>query len=108
MYLHHYGLNKMPFDISPDPRFLWLGETHKEALAYLKYGIMGNRRFMVVTGDVTQIDLPPHKPSGLVEAMHALRKVDGVALIQFSKRDVVRHPLVQRIIQAYEDHRGTR
>jgi general secretion pathway protein A len=52
MYLHHYGLNKMPFDISPDPRFLWLGETHKEALAYLKYGIMGNRRFMVVTGDV--------------------------------------------------------
>jgi general secretion pathway protein A len=52
MYLHHYDLNKMPFDISPDPAFLWLGETHKEALSYLKYGILGNRRFLVVTGDV--------------------------------------------------------
>jgi len=52
MYLHHYGLKKMPFDISPDPAFLWLGETHKEALSYLKYGILGNRRFLVVTGDV--------------------------------------------------------
>jgi len=69
---------------------------------------LGYNSKAVVTGDVTQIDLPPHKTSGLVEAMHALSKVEGVALIQFSKRDVVRHPLVQRIIQAYEDHRGSR
>jgi phosphate starvation-inducible PhoH-like protein len=67
---------------------------------------LGYNSKAVVTGDVTQIDLPPHKPSGLVEAMHALRNIDGVAVIQFAKRDVVRHPLVQRIIQAYEDHRG--
>jgi phosphate starvation-inducible PhoH-like protein len=60
----------------------------------------------VITGDVTQIDLPPNKKSGLVEASHALREVDGIALIEFGKRDVVRHQLVQRIISAYEEHRG--
>jgi len=60
----------------------------------------------VITGDVTQIDLPPHKKSGLVEAQHALRKIEGIGMVEFSKRDVVRHPLVQRIIAAYEEHRG--
>jgi phosphate starvation-inducible PhoH-like protein len=62
----------------------------------------------VITGDITQIDLPPHKHSGLVEARHALKDVDGIAVIEFTRKDVVRHPLVQRIIQAYEEHRGTR
>ena len=60
----------------------------------------------VITGDITQIDLPSHKQSGLIEARHALRNVDGIALVEFDKRDVVRHPLVQRIIGAYETHRG--
>jgi phosphate starvation-inducible PhoH-like protein len=60
----------------------------------------------VITGDTTQIDLPPHKHSGLLEAERALHGIDGIALIQFSRRDVVRHPLVQRIIAAYEKHRG--
>ena len=60
----------------------------------------------VITGDVTQIDLPHTKKSGLVEAQHALKSVEGVSIVQFSKRDVVRHPLVQRIISAYEEHRG--
>jgi phosphate starvation-inducible PhoH-like protein len=60
----------------------------------------------VITGDPTQIDLPSHKHSGLVEAQRALRGVDGIALVEFSKRDIVRHPLVQRIIAAYEEHRG--
>ncbi len=60
----------------------------------------------VVTGDPTQIDLPKHKQSGLIEASHALRKVEGIALVEFQKKDVVRHPIVQRIITAYEDHRG--
>jgi len=60
----------------------------------------------VITGDVTQIDLPPHKKSGLVEAQHALHKVEGIGMVEFSRRDVVRHPLVQRIIAAYEEHRG--
>ena len=60
----------------------------------------------VITGDPTQIDLPGHKRSGLVEARQALDDIEGIALIEFSKRDVVRHPLVQRIIAPYEDHRG--
>lgn len=60
----------------------------------------------VITGDTTQIDLPGHKRSGLVEAQHALRGVDGIGLVEFTRRDVVRHPLVQRIIAAYEEHRG--
>ncbi len=60
----------------------------------------------VITGDPTQIDLPPHKHSGLLEAGLALRGIEGIALVEFSRRDVVRHPLVQRIIAAYEEHRG--
>jgi len=62
----------------------------------------------VITGDTTQIDLPAHKFSGLLEAERALQKIDGIAVIQFSRRDIVRHPLVQRIIAAYEEHRGRR
>jgi len=60
----------------------------------------------VITGDETQIDLPHHKHSGLLEAHRALRHTEGIAVIEFTKRDVVRHPLVQRIIAAYEEHRG--
>jgi phosphate starvation-inducible PhoH-like protein len=60
----------------------------------------------VITGDETQIDLPGNKHSGLIEAHRALRQVDGIAICEFTKRDVVRHPLVQRIIGAYEEHRG--
>jgi phosphate starvation-inducible PhoH-like protein len=60
----------------------------------------------VITGDETQIDLPPHKHSGLLEAHRVLRHIEGVSIIEFTRRDVVRHPLVQRIIAAYEEHRG--
>ncbi len=60
----------------------------------------------VITGDETQIDLPSHKRSGLLEAHRVLKQVEGIAVVEFSKRDVVRHPLVQRIIAAYEEHRG--
>jgi len=60
----------------------------------------------VITGDETQIDLPAHKRSGLLEAHRALHNVEGIAIVEFTKRDVVRHPLVQRIISAYEEHRG--
>jgi phosphate starvation-inducible protein PhoH and related proteins len=59
----------------------------------------------VITGDPTQVDLPQHKQSGLHEAVQALQKIDGVGIVEFHKRDVVRHPLVQRIIEAYEEHR---
>ncbi|MFM7818377.1 MAG: PhoH family protein, partial [Verrucomicrobiota bacterium] len=59
----------------------------------------------VVTGDPTQIDLPPNKRSGLIEAEQALVGVEGIGVVRFQKRDVVRHPLVQRIVHAYELHR---
>lgn len=67
---------------------------------------LGHGSKAVITGDETQIDLPPHKHSGLLEAHRVLRRVEGIAVIEFSKRDVVRHQLVQRIIAAYEEHRG--
>lgn len=60
----------------------------------------------VITGDATQVDLPVSKQSGLVEAMEVLRETDGIAIVQFNRKDVVRHPLVQKIIQAYEARRN--
>jgi phosphate starvation-inducible PhoH-like protein len=59
----------------------------------------------VVTGDQTQIDLPPNKTSGLIEALQALRGVAGIEFIEFSERDVVRHSLVKFIINAYKAFR---
>lgn len=56
----------------------------------------------VVTGDITQIDLPDNKPSGLVEAIELLKQIQGIRMVYFTKRDVVRHKLVQDIIDAYE------
>jgi phosphate starvation-inducible PhoH-like protein len=66
---------------------------------------LGPESKCVVTGDQTQIDLPPNKKSGLVEATHALNGVEGISFTQFTERDVVRHPLVQSIISAYKKHR---
>jgi len=56
----------------------------------------------VITGDITQIDLPGEKKSGLVEVMKVLKDVKGISFVHLSDMDVVRHELVQRIIQAYE------
>jgi len=67
---------------------------------------LGHGSKAVITGDETQIDLPPNKYSGLLEAHRVLNNVEGIAVVEFGKRDVVRHPLVQRIITAYEEHRG--
>jgi len=67
---------------------------------------LGHGSKAVITGDETQVDLPPHKHSGLAEAHRALHGTEGIAIVEFSRRDVVRHPLVQRIIAAYEEHRG--
>ncbi|MCX8034380.1 MAG: PhoH family protein [Thermodesulfovibrio sp.] len=58
----------------------------------------------VITGDITQIDLPPQKVSGLVEALKILKDIEGIKIIYFTEKDVVRHRLVQEIIKAYEKH----
>ena len=60
----------------------------------------------IITGDITQIDLPTGERSGLVHARQVLRKVDGIAFTEFSSRDVVRHPLVQSIVDAYAKSEG--
>jgi len=60
----------------------------------------------VITGDPTQTDLPSQRQSGLVEARHALDRIEGIGIIEFAEKDVVRHPLVRRIIKAYEGHRA--
>jgi len=67
---------------------------------------MGPNSKCVVTGDVTQIDLPPNKRSGLVEALQALKNTPGIALVYFTDRDVVRHELVRSIINAYQQLRS--
>jgi phosphate starvation-inducible PhoH-like protein len=56
----------------------------------------------VVTGDVTQVDLPPRQASGLKQAVEVLRGVEGISFTWFTARDVVRHPMVQRIVEAYD------
>jgi phosphate starvation-inducible protein PhoH and related proteins len=57
---------------------------------------------MVITGDMTQTDLLPNQESGLVVALRILKGVEGIAFSEFTQKDVVRHPLVQRIVAAYE------
>ena len=62
----------------------------------------------VITGDITQIDLPTARQSGLVEAMKIVGNVEGISFIHFDEKDVVRHPLVQQIVKAYEAYGGSR
>ena len=68
---------------------------------------LGNESKCVITGDRTQIDLPRHKRSGLLEAVEVLQNVEGLAIRTLGRQDVVRHPLVQKIINAYEQHRAS-
>ncbi|MCM1291411.1 MAG: PhoH family protein [Prevotella sp.] len=65
---------------------------------------MGMNSRMLVTGDVTQIDLPRTVQSGLMQALRILRNVKGIGVIEYGKKDIVRHPLVQKIVEAYERH----
>jgi phosphate starvation-inducible PhoH-like protein len=69
---------------------------------------LGYESKAVVTGDITQVDLPTGKPSGLVDALDVLREVDDVGIQRFTEADVVRHPLVQSIVRAYERREGER
>jgi phosphate starvation-inducible protein PhoH and related proteins len=62
----------------------------------------------VITGDITQIDLPIGRTSGLVEAIKIVGNIEGIAFVHFDERDVVRHQLVQQIVKAYESYGGSR
>ena len=81
-----------------------LDEAQNTTSAQLKMFLtrMGMNTKMIVTGDTTQIDLPHSVRSGLIEALHLLRDVKGIGFIELTKKDIVRHKLVTRIVEAYE------
>ena len=83
-----------------------LDEAQNTTTAQIKMFLtrMGMNTKMIVTGDMTQIDLPSSQRSGLVEATSILKGVEGIAFIEMNKKDIVRHKLVTRIVEAYEKH----
>ena len=89
-----------------DDSFIILDEAQNTTPEQMKMFLtrLGFNSKMVVTGDVTQIDLPDGKRSGLVEASKILKNIDDIETIHFTEKDVVRHRLVQDIIKAYEKY----
>lgn len=89
-----------------DEAFIILDEAQNTTSEQIKMFLtrLGNESRMVITGDITQIDLPDTKKSGLVEAIKVLRGIDDIEIHRFTEKDVVRHRLVQDIIKAYEKY----
>ena len=87
-----------------DNAFVILDEAQNTTLSQIKMFLtrMGRNARFIVTGDVTQIDLPRKSDSGLVRTMEILRGVDGIGIVEFDKRDIVRHPLVKHIVEAFD------
>ena len=87
-----------------DDAFIILDEAQNTTREQIKMFLtrLGFNSKMVITGDITQIDLPDAGKSGLVDAIRVLKNVDDIAIVRFSEKDVVRHKLVQDIIKAYE------
>jgi len=87
-----------------DNAFVILDEAQNTTLSQIKMFLtrMGRNARFIVTGDVTQIDLPHKSDSGLLRAMEILRGVDGIGVVEFDKRDIVRHPLVKYIVEAFD------
>ncbi|ODM28020.1 phosphate starvation-inducible protein PhoH [Clostridium sp. Bc-iso-3] len=110
---YHKYLEKGMIEVAPlaymrgrtlDDSFIILDEAQNTTPEQMKMFLtrIGFGSKAVITGDITQIDLPGDKKSGLKEVMKVLKDVKGISFVQLSDRDVVRHELVQRIIQAYE------
>jgi len=89
-----------------DEAFIILDEAQNTTSEQIKMFLtrLGNESRMVITGDITQIDLPDSRKSGLVEAIKVLRGIDDIEIHRFTEKDVVRHRLVQDIIKAYEKY----
>ena len=87
-----------------DNAFVILDEAQNTTLSQIKMFLtrMGRNARFIVTGDVTQIDLPRRSDSGLVRTMEILRSVPGIGIVEFDKRDIVRHPLVKYIVDAFD------
>lgn len=90
--------------------FMILDEAQNTTVAQMKMFLtrMGNNSKIVVSGDTTQVDLPSHARSGLVDALRRLRHIPGVAAVELTEVDIVRHPLVQAIVQAYDERPAKR
>jgi hypothetical protein len=90
--------------------FIILDEAQNATSEQMKMFLtrLGFNAKMVVTGDITQVDLPSSRASGLIEIQSVLRGVPGIAFVYFDERDVVRHPLVSAIIRAYDAHEPAR
>lgn len=88
-----------------DNSFVILDEAQNATEMQLKMFLtrMGPSAKFVITGDVTQIDLPKHQPSGLLQAMKILPKTEGIDFVYFDKQDVIRHKIVKRIIEIYDN-----
>jgi phosphate starvation-inducible PhoH-like protein len=84
--------------------FMILDEAQNTTVSQMKMFLtrMGNGSKIVLSGDTTQVDLPPHMRSGLIDALGRLRDLRGVGVVELSTGDIVRHPLVQEIVKAYE------
>ena len=89
-----------------DDSFIILDEAQNTTPEQMKMFLtrLGFNSKMVVTGDITQIDLPDSRKSGLVEAAHVLKGVEDIEIIKFTQKDVVRHQLVQKIVKAYDKY----
>ena len=89
-----------------DEAFIILDEAQNTTSEQIKMFLtrLGSESRMVITGDITQIDLPETKRSGLVEAIKVLKGIDDICIHRFTEKDVVRHRLVQDIIRAYEKY----
>jgi phosphate starvation-inducible PhoH-like protein len=87
--------------------FIILDEAQNSTIEQMKMFLtrLGFNSKMVITGDITQVDLPAHKLSGLVHAKMILEDIRGIKIMKFSEKDVVRHALVKKIIRAYEENR---
>lgn len=88
--------------------FIILDEAQNTTVAQMKMFLtrMGAESKIVVSGDPTQTDLPPHARSGLADALYRLRRIDGVKIVELTQSDIVRHRLVQEIVEAYERNPG--
>lgn len=88
-----------------DHAFVILDEAQNATLPQLKMFLtrMGRNAKFVITGDVTQVDLPRHQPSGLMPAVTMLRKVEGIAVVELDEKDVIRHELVTRVLGAFKE-----
>lgn len=86
--------------------FIILDEGQNTSVSQMKMFLtrMGLNSRIVVNGDVTQVDLPEGQPSGLIHAQKIIREIEGIAWIQMQKGDIVRHPLVRKIVEAYEEN----